>query len=284
MSVGLYGAAVAMLLRTLPTLAGLKTDAWAFAIGFPPFVQLLAHGQLSAVALAIVVIAYVCFRQDRFWWTGVALGSLVFKPQLGTFVLVALAVRPSRAMLGGAALAAVTQVAIGALALGPDVLSDYLQAVGRVLRHPEAFEPKPWALHSLRGAFELLLGRGGAATTLWLLASGAVIVLARRAAHAADDSGVRFAVVVIAAMLVNPHMYVYDLVLLVVPLAILGARQLEACSRDRRVEGLVYSLIWLPLLAPAAALTRVQLTPLVMTALLWSLSYRRVSTTQAVSR
>jgi hypothetical protein len=282
-SAGMYVSAVALLLRRLPALGQVRLEAWAFALGFPAFVQLLAHGQIGALALLLVVAAYTAFERGHPVLVGAALGSLAFKPQLLTFAALMAILWPTRGIVLGAVAAAAVQVAVAAILLGPSVVPDYVDAIGRILGRPAAFEPKPWSLHSLRGFWELLLGRAAWVTWLWAASCAAVAWLARRAWSQHSDPAVRFAIVTLAALLVNPHLYVYDLVLLTVPVACLGAAILRQGGGNPQASALQYSLIWLPLLSPISSLTRLQLTSVVMTALLWMLAYRSISTAQASS-
>ena len=74
----------------------------------------------------------------------------------------------------------------------------------------------------------------------------------------------------------NPHLYVYDLVLLAVPLAVLAswlASHPEVAARP--TAPLAYALVWLPLIGPLAAITQVQLTAPAMMGLLWALGRTR---------
>lgn len=280
----LYTGAVWAGIRALPALGPYRLEAWAFALGFPPFVQLLAHGQVAALAMPLLVAALYGFQAGRPVLVGVALGSLVFKPQLGAFALAALLLWPSWRLFAGLAVGAGAQVGLVAAMVGTALLRDYLEVVQRLAMSAGAFEPKIWAMHSLRGFFQLLLGQTPLATACWLLAAVAVVWLARRAWRRHDSTSVRFALIGLVGLLVNPHLYIYDLVLMAVPLACLAAWLIDRREpRDVRVQWLAYSLVWLPFLGPLAAVTRVQLTSVLLVALLWQLGRYRDATAQEVS-
>lgn len=271
----LYGLAVALVLRQLPSLAPFRLEAWCFAIGFPPFVQLLAHGQIAALALLPLVGAFAAVRAQRPWLAGFALGLLAFKPQFATFGFAALIVWPSAGLLGGLLLAVVLQCLLVAAILGFGVLGSYTNVVALLLQHPAAFEPKVWAMHGHRATLELVLGRGPLATTLWIGTCAATLWVGRTVWARRRDPEFRFAVVVLAGLAINPHLYVYDLVLMSLPLACLSAAWVSGKrAPDRWAVWLAYSLVWLPLIGPVAALTRIQLTGPVIFALLWRLRHR----------
>jgi len=276
-SCALYALAGWLALRALPALRPYRVEAWSLAAGFPPFLQLVAHGQVTSLALPLLVSAWMAFRGRRPLLVGLALGSLAFKPQLGTFALAALALSPSWRLLVGLVIGVSAQVLVVSAALGPGLLHDYIGIVQRVAMSAGEFEPKIWAMHSLRGAIELVLGQTRLATTIWLLGAAAVVWLARRATARHQSPEVRFALICLVALLLNPHLYVYDLVLMAVPLACLAAWLVERRNpAHAHMQYLAYSLVWLPLLGPLAAITHVQLTSLALVALLWQLGCSRV--------
>ena len=128
-------------------------------------------------------------------------------------------------------------------------------------------------MHGLRSAVELVLGQSRLVTACWLLGAAGVVWLGRRAwaRHKSPDR--RFAVICLVGLVVNPHLYIYDLVLMAVPLACLAAWLVERHdAADSSVQYLAFALVWLPLLGPLAAITHVQLTSPAMIALLWLLA------------
>lgn len=281
-----YLLAVRLTLRALPTLSRVRFEAWVLALGFPPFLQLIAHGQVGAPAVLGLALALIAFRADRPVLFGLALGALLFKPQFATFALVAMLLAPSWRLAAGLVLGGGIQAAAVVLALGAPLLLEYVEVLGRVMASASRFEPKLHAMHSLRGALELLVGQNPLATGLWVLACLGVVWRARRAWRAHASRTWRFAVLGLAGILLNPHLYVYDLVLLAVPLGCLAAWLLQEGADPPAAPGLAYLLVWLPLLGPLAAITHVQLTSPAMAALLWVLgaSHGRTATTQDRSR
>ena len=99
-------------------------------------------------------------------------------------------------------------------------------------------------------------------------------MLARAAVRRAASPHLAFAAIVVAGLLVNPHLYVYDLVVLIVPLALVTGwlvttpDRAAACVRLAWAALLIY---WLPLVAPALGLLHVQLMAPAMVWLVWSL-------------
>jgi arabinofuranan 3-O-arabinosyltransferase len=267
-----YAACTAVVLRALPALWPYRLEGWAFALGFPPLLQLVAHGQITAPALAILVAAFLAFRAGRPLALGLALGSLAFKPQLLTIAAIAVLLQPSIWCAAGIGAAIAIQLLLAAAVLGPGVLLGYAGVVETLLRHPQQFEPKIWAMHSLKGAIELVADSGPLSNACWMAAVVATLWLARRAYRRVPAAEPRFAVILLAGLLINPHLYVYDLVLLALGLALIAAW--IVAEHPRHASGtarVAYALVWTPLAGAITALTYVQLTSPVMMTLMWTL-------------
>jgi len=283
-SAAAYLAAGTWLVAKVPGLRRDPVSAGLLLIAFPAFQQLLLYGQVSALAMLLVAAGWRGWTTGHNALAGVALGALVFKPQMLCLALSASLLAPGWALIGGAAIAIAIELLGTGLLLGPDVYWGYAETLRRMLAHPDAFEPKAEQIQSLRG-FLLALG-GDSATTTVLFVAGivAVLLLARQAARRAPTPDVAFAVIVVTGLLVNPHLYVYDLVVLLVPLALVTGwlASTPLSSRAVRHVGLaVLLLYWLPLVAPALGLLHVQLMAPAMLWLLWLL--RQVSRTPATA-
>jgi glycosyl transferase family 87 len=273
-SAGLYILASLVVARQFDALWRDRFSVALLLIGFPAFQQLLLYGQVSAIALGLVVLAWLALTGGRTFWSGVALGALVFKPQMLTITTLALLGVPSWTLAFGIVAGAAGELLLTGALLGAGVFWGYLDTVRRVLANPGAFEPKAEQIQSLRGFFVALGGDNVFTVALFLIATAAVCWVAARATRRSATPHQSFAIVVLAGLLVNPHLYVYDLVLLVLPLAVATARVLDAPIVDSRVRRLgvaAYTTYWLPLVAPALGLLHVQLMAPAMLWLLWML-------------
>ncbi len=270
----LYAGSVLLLVALSPGLRRDPVSAALAAVGFPAFQQLLLYGQISAIALCLVALAWFAWRDGHRTGAGLALGALVFKPQMLAIAISAVLLAPSWALLAGIAAGVAIELGLAALVLGPQVYVGYADTLQRVLANPGAFEPKADQIQSLRGFFLALGGHNLLTTALFLAASAIVLLLAARAVRRAATSDLTFAIVVMAGLLVNPHLYPYDLVVLLVPLALtlswLGSASVEERT-IRRIGGALLIVYWLPLVAPALGVVHVQLMAPAMTWLLWTL-------------
>ena len=276
----LYAACARATSRVLPEIREARLSWALLAMGFVPFLQLIAHGQVGALALACLTLAWLALRRDRWWLAGLALGSLCFKPQFLTAAVLAVLVTRELRVAAGAIVGAAIQVVAVSLALGPSIWSGYLDKVRLIMRMPEAFEPKPWQMHNLKGFWLLLLGESQAATGVWLLSAAAVTGVILLIAYRTRSADLRTAVVVIGTVLLNPHLYIYDLVILMVAIAALARWLLDTprAPEAPAIRVLLHLLWWAPLIGPLSRLTHLQVTPVLLATMLLVL-WRAVSET-----
>jgi hypothetical protein len=235
---------------------------WLVAAAFAPFQQLVLHGQVSALALVCFTAAWLALRRGHWFWCGAALGSLAFKPPFGVAVVVAVVVSREYRLALGSVAAAFAQVAAVVAWHGSTLFIDYVSRIRDVVRAPDVFEPKLWQMHNWKGFWGLLVGTGPLGTALTVASSLGALYLVVQVWKATESTRLRTASLIVGSVLVNPHLYVYDLVVLAVPLALTAAWAIEhegsAPSSVLRV--LVHTLCWLPLVAPLAAVSHVQLS------------------------
>ena len=269
----LYACCLRALQRASPAFQRHGRAWWLAAAAFAPFQQLVLHGQVAILALVCFTWAWTAMRRDRWWWCGAALGSLAFKPPFGVAAATAVVVSRDYRVALGAAAAALVQGAVVAAWRGPGVLVEYGSRMQDVLRMPELFEPKLWQMHNWKGFWGLFAGTGPIGTALAVASSLWVVYLVVQVWRATRSPHLRAASLVVASVLANPHLYVYDLVVLAVPLALAAAWSLEhpGSPPARLILVLVHVLCWVPLVAPLAAVTHVQLTAPCLLVLLASL-------------
>jgi hypothetical protein len=279
-SVACYLGTVWQAFKRIPRVAAFRSAAWPLALGFPPLLLLVAHGQIAALALPLMLAAWVALDTRRPLLLGLALGAMAFKPTLGAFALVALVLAPSWSLAAGIVVSIAAQALLVVATLGRGPLAAYHEVLRELVHGAAGFEPKLWAMHNLRGAISLAAGSGTLAATMYIIGIALVMWLARRAWRRHNSSLARFAVLGVTGIVLNPHLYVYDLVLLLVPLACVTSWLIARAVRaDRAVALAAYSLVWLPLAGPLAIYTHVQLTAPAMVLLLWLIGRADVSAT-----
>jgi hypothetical protein len=266
----LYAACVAAVWRGCPRLRPHGRTVALAAVAFPPLFSLIGCGQSSALALAATSGAWLGLRAGRPLAAGFALGCLAYKPQLALGAILVLAAAGEARIVAGAALAAALQVAAAALALGIAPVADYAGVVLRLGELAPTLGFKLHQMHCLRAFFELL-APGAGALAAWALASALALALAHRVWRSPLPLAERFAGLLVASALVNPHQYMYDLVVLAPAWLLLADRALAAPGRPR-LGPLLYAAFVLPALGPLARFTQLQLSVPALAALLGALA------------
>ena len=139
--------------------------------------------------------------------------------------------------------------------------------------HKTELNLAPIQMHSLRSFWELLIPLPIAAFTLYLLTSLIVIVLTIAIWRSDIPLAPRYAALILASVLVNPHLFVYDLLVLAPALLLI----VDWCLENE--QGAVipklflfsYLAFILSLFGPLSRWTHLQLSVIAFAALLWTL-------------
>jgi hypothetical protein len=182
-------------------------------------------------------------------------------------------------VVGGAILSAAAQLAVAWFYYGIEPLREW----GRMLLHVREvmplLEPKPYQTHSLRTFWSMLLPWPQVSFALYGLSACVVLALTVNCwkRKRAVPLGLRYSVLLLATVLVSPHLTIYDLVVLA-PAFFLLADWLVAQPRNlpnRSLADLLYLSAFLPLLGPLDVWTHLRLSVLAMSALLYVVWHRR---------
>jgi hypothetical protein len=248
----------------------------AASAGFPPFWHVVMNGQVTIIILAACFLGWLALEHGLRFWAGVALGLLAIKPQFGLPFAVIVLVQRDWKMLSGAIASVGIQASIVWLVLGNDAFTGYAAMLPVISAHADELEPKPFQSHSIRAVTRLLPAVIG--MPLWIGTVGVVLWKTAQAWTSTAPLAVRFGIAMLAAVLVNPHLIVYDAAILVLPLMWFGAwlvQQRTTSDESNRLPltvanygALVYALV-LAFLAPTAALIRVQVSVLLMLWVFW---------------
>ena len=269
----LYAFAIWLLLRTSPRVAREPIAVALFALGWPVFAQLVLHGQVSTLFLLVVAGAWPLCRAGRPFIAGLVLGLLALKPSLLLVPLVVMAVAARWRVLAAMTLSGLIQLLAAAAVMGWGVWVDYARTAVDLLQHPEWIEPKLWQAHAAGNAFALLLGRGRGAQVAFAATFCVLVWLTGRAWRGpAAPSPLAWALLVLAALVGSPHLYVYDLVIMAAAFIPIVEWTLEHPRHawTPTLRRLVAASYVLPLFAPLAAVTRVQVSVLAFGALFWA--------------
>jgi hypothetical protein len=269
----IYGVCCYAVWRACPNLRHSKPTIVILALAFPVFWHLIAWGQTSALALACFTLAFLALRSKREFLAGLALGCIVFKPQLGLAAALIFVVTLNWKVIAGALLSAAIQLGAACLYYGRGPLRQWTHVLLNVRGLLLLLEPKPYQTHCLRTFWSMLIPWPAVSFTLYLVTAFAVcvftIVCWRRCALPLG-----FSALLLATVLLAPHLTVYDLVILA-PAFLLISDWIATQPASRalsRLKLLLYLTYVLPLLGPLALWTHLQLSVPVMAALLHGIS------------
>jgi Glycosyltransferase family 87 len=268
-----YGLCVYAIWRACPNLRNDRLTVLILALAFPAFWHLIAWGQTSALALACFTLAFFALRAQREFLAGLALGCLIFKPQLALAAGVIFIDTRRWKLIAGALLSASAQLAAAWIYYGPDSLRTWIQTLSRVPSLLPLLEPKLYQTHCLRTFWTMLLPWPRLAIALYVVTALLTLALAARCWQSSLSLSLRFSALLLASILVAPHLTVYDLVILAPAFLLLSdwiAIQ-PAEPTTQQLKLLLYLAYALPLLGPLARWTHLQLTVPVMLAILYLL-------------
>jgi hypothetical protein len=254
-----------------------------------PLIQALTHGQNTMVSLLLLAVVVTFWRTRRAFLAGLAAGLLLYKPQLGALVAVAVVITLGRRAACGLAITSLTLLATTLLTL-PGTIADYFARMPANLRQFQVENIYLWDRHvTLRAFWRLLLqGRDAGAmstfaTGCWVLSAGAVAALLARALwkyrprNLPQNLDAIIAAVIATMPLLMPFYFDYDLLLISVAAVLYTASRLrdtEASSERALTRTWIALYLWLMINSTVARYTRVDGTVLILCALATLLARR----------
>lgn len=275
-TIGLYGVVVWRAWMAARDELPDRVLVFAAAAGFAPFWQVVMNGQVTIVILMALFLAWLALERQHPFLAGAALGLLAIKPQFGLpFAAIVLMRRDWRMMAG-----AVASVGIQALivwwALGADSFSGYLAMLPTIAAHADELEARPFQSHSIRALTRLLPDWVG--IPLWIGLVGTVLWKTGKVWLTAEPLTVRLGLAILASVLVNPHLIIYDATILILPLIWFGGWLNQRTTQSdhdarppltREQYGALLYALFIAFVAPSAALIWIQISVLLMLWLFW---------------
>jgi hypothetical protein len=266
-----YGVCCYALWRACPNLRQYKLTVVILALAFPAFWHLVAWGQTSALALACFTVAFLALRGQREFLAGLALGCLAFKPQLALAAGVIFVVTLNWKVIAGALLSAAAQLTVAGLYYGPEPLRAWMRALRNVPSLLPLLEPRLYQTHSLRTFWSMLVPWPAIALALYIASALLISAVAIACWRSRYSLSLRYPALLLATVLLAPHLTVYDLVILAPAFLLLSDWIISQPDHPatRHLKLLLYLAFVLPLLGSLARWTHVQLSVPVMAALLY---------------
>jgi hypothetical protein len=269
----LYSLCCYAIWRDCPNLRNHKLTVLILALAFPAFWNLISWGQTSALALVCFTVAFCALRARHEFLAGLALGCLIFKPQLALAAALVFVVTLNRKVMSGAILSASAQLTAARLYYGPAPLRDWMHTLSNVRSLLPLLEPRPYQTHSLRTFWTMLIPWPSTALTLYVVTALLVAAMTIACWRSRLPLSVRYSALLFATVLLAPHLTVYDLVILAPAFLLLSDWIVTQPDRPTtpHLKLLLYLAFVLPLLGPLARWTHLQLSVPVMAALLYGI-------------
>lgn len=245
------------------------------ALAFPGVIINLGHGQNAFLTGALLGGALYLLDRDRPVAAGIMLGLLIYKPQFGLLLPVALlAGRHYKAFIA-AAITLLLFLATSWLLLGGDTWQGFFAST-EITRKLILEDGAPgWRkLHSF---FSLVRGLDGPVSLAYAIQTGVAIVLAIlvwRLWRSDTAFNIKAAGLIIASLTATPYLLDYDLVILGLAIIYITVEGRQSGFRDWEISLLALLWVW-PLIARSlAGLTSIQFTPLLLATLMYLLVKR----------
>lgn len=210
-----YAACVWLIWRVSPSLHAKRWATIVLALGAPGLHFTLSFGQASLIGLTCFTWLWLALRSGRAFAAGLAVGALAYKPQLGIVAAFVFVLAAEWRVVSGAIVAVAAQLVAAWAYWGSAIFQGYISALMKLPGVVEAMEPDKAMMHSWRSSLLQIGLPPTAALVGSVVASIATIVLAVVCWRTRGPLAPRYAVLVLATLLVDPHLYAYDLLLLV---------------------------------------------------------------------
>jgi len=273
----LFFACVYSIWKSCPTLRSHPKMVVLCTLAFPPLFHFVVRAQLSALVLACFTVAFLAFRANRPWLAGAALGLLVFKPQFLLAIPLVLLLSRAWKPLVGLLVTALAELAAALIYFGPAVMHAYFNTLWHLSRVLDAVELSlaPIQMHSLRSFWSLLISGPltpwpQTALALYVLSSIVIVIIAALVWKSSAPLALRFSALTLAAVLANPHLFIYDLLVLG-PVFLLLTDWTLTNPSSSALRVVLYLAFVLPLFGPLSRWPHLQLSVPAFTALLWLL-------------
>jgi hypothetical protein len=237
----------------------------------PAFFHLIAWGQTSAVALACFTLMFLALRGRRNILAGVFLGCLIFKPQLALAPVIVFLAIGAWKILAGALVSAAVQLLTGVMYYGIDPFRSWMRMMWNARSVLPWLEPRPYQTHCLRTFWSMLIAWEGLAFGLYLASAAVILAITIALWRRTAPPSLRFSALLLATVLIAPHLTVYDLVILAPALLLVSDWLIGHAFQPETtgVASVLYFVYVLPLIGPLARWTHLQLSVIAMGALLY---------------
>lgn len=269
----IYFLCVYAVWKCCPDLRSYPRSSAIAAIAFPPVFHFFVRGQISALLLAFLTLAFLAFHAGKPLLGGLALGCLFLKPQFLVAIPFVLLFARAWKPLVGLLISAGAQLASVQTFFGGGVLHSYAEMLRHIRDWIELAELPlaPIQMHSVRAFWMLLIPSSVAVFVLYILTSIALIWITAIIWKSQAPLALRFSALILLSALVSPHLFVYDLLVLAPMFLLLADWTLAHRDQVPILPALLYAAFLVPMIGPLSRWTHLQLSVIVFATILWVL-------------
>ena len=190
------------------------TQALLVSLLFPPFVAHQVWGQSSIWPLVGFVLGWYALTQGQPFKAGLLLSLIAIKPQFGmALAVVTLALRLGP-IIAGLVVGLICQAVVTTAICGTAPVLAYVDTTLAVLRDTGLLEPKdPRFTHAIKTSLESLMAPNFAMLA-WLAVNALFGWQLIKVWRAGRDWTLKMAALLLATLLISPHVQTYDAILL----------------------------------------------------------------------
>jgi len=238
---------------------------------FFPTIGWLIYGQVTPLILFIYTTTFLALRKKRDFLAGFCLGFLAFKPQLAFPLSLVLIIKGRWHAIAGGATSVSLWITVGMI-YSPEAMMAYLDFSPKLFDLLRSDAYPTWGIHSIFGFSTLLLyniSPSFSELIYILLTCILILFLLRIWWHQEWRPSTRSWDLSIAAsfswgLIISPHLFTYDLMLLLLPFSIVWAHQKDTPSAIKtKILGWTTILWILSFLGGYISLSQLTITKLI---------------------
>jgi alpha-1,2-mannosyltransferase len=253
-------------------------------VGFTGVFINVINGQNGFLTTALLGAAFLALARGRPWLAGVLIACLLYKPQFGVLIPLALLAGGYWRSVVAASAAGLVLIAASYLVFGAETWQAFLGST--TFTRDVVLEAGGTGWHRIQSVFSMVRMAGGgieaayAAQTIVLLGLALLIVIVWRRPSA--PFAIKAAMLAAASLLATPYVLDYDLIVLALVLIWVTADGLERGFLPWEKTFLAVIWLWPLLSRMLAQAAQIQFSPIILGILVWML-YRRAGSLPSVT-
>lgn len=238
----MLGASVFVWCKYFPPAADHWGKCLIASLVFYPVLMCFSTAHKSVFLLFILIATYLLLHRRRAFLAGAMFGLIAFKPHLAILIGLAMLMKRQWQFVSGACCTVGLLVALSFVA-GPDLCSDYFRQCLALGDYSSSTGYQLSESHTLLSALQLTIDKTATPELYYLFCGASVLFVVGMLGWIMRGSiettsrrfGLQFSSLVIATVLLSPHMYTYDLAILLLPIGlIVFTLEPSAWSRGNR--------------------------------------------------